>query len=214
MQTRLKPLRNLIRLGLTFTLIFPVEILSGQTQPMPMSLNIVVVDGEGAVNTIRQRASREPQVRVEDENHKPVAGVAIVFTLPTEGATGEFGGGSKNLTVLTDPQGLAKAQGLKMNQVGGKLPIHVTASFRSLAARATITQTIQVPPGAKVSSGGSGKGHGKLIAILAVIGAAGAGGAVYATQRSKSGSTATPPPSGGSTPIGITPGTGSIAPPH
>jgi hypothetical protein len=106
---------------------------------------------------------------------------------------------------------LAKAAGLKLNQVGGKLPIHITASYRSLSARTTITQMVQVPPGAKVST--SSGGHGKMIAILAAIGAAGAGGAVYATQRSKSGGSSTPPPTG-PTPIGITPGTGAIAPPH
>ena len=61
-----------------------------------------------AINNIRQRVSREPVVQVEDENHKPVAGAVVVFTLPTEGATGEFGNGSKNLTVTTDAQGRDK----------------------------------------------------------------------------------------------------------
>jgi hypothetical protein len=109
---------------------------------------------------------------------------------------------------------LAKAQGLKLNQVGGKLPIHVTASFRGLQSRTTITQFVEVPPGAKVSTS-TGGGHGKVIAILAVIGAGAAGGVVYATQRNKSTSSPGGPvtPSG-PTPIGITPGTGTIAPPH
>ena len=181
---------------------------------MPTALNLVVVEGEGASTNIRQRVTPEPMVRVEDEAHKPVSGAAVVFTLPTEGATGEFGNGSKNLTVMTDAEGQAKAVGLKVNQVGGKLPIHVTASYRSLSARTTIMQYIVVPPGAKVSTGGGG-GHGKMIAILAVIGAAAAGGAVYATQsKSSSGSGTTPPPVTGPTPIGITAGTGTIAPPH
>jgi len=138
-------------------------------------------------------------------------GAVVVFTLPTEGATGEFGNGSKTLTVMSDSQGLAKAQGLKVNQGGGKLPIHVTASFRSLTARTTLTQFVEVPPGTKVSTrhGGSGK----VIAILAVIGAAAAGGAVYATQRSKSGTVVNPPPAGPAA-IGITAGNGTIAPPH
>jgi len=211
MRICLKPIRNLLHFLLAFALILPAELLPGQTQPMPTELNLVVVEGEGSIINVRQRVSRDPVVRVEDENHKPIVGAVVVFTLPTEGATGEFGNGSKTLTVMSDSQGLAKAQGLKVNQGGGKLPIHVTASFRSLTARTTLTQFVEVPPGTKVSTrhGGSGK----VIAILAVIGAAAAGGAVYATQRSKSGTVVNPPPAGPAA-IGITAGNGTIAPPH
>ena len=37
-------------------------------------LNLVVVEGEGQINNIKQRSAREPVVQVQDENHKPVAG--------------------------------------------------------------------------------------------------------------------------------------------
>src|SRR5689334_10715340 len=86
-----------------------------QAQSLPTELNIVVVEGEGATNNVRQRVARDPLVRVEDENHKPVAGAAVVFTLPTEGATGEFANGAKSVTVVTDRSGMAAAQGLKLN---------------------------------------------------------------------------------------------------
>src|SRR5579863_5849082 len=56
-------------------------------------LSIVILEGEGAINNIKQRTAREPIVRVEDENHKPVAGAAVVFTLPSQGAGGTFAGG-------------------------------------------------------------------------------------------------------------------------
>jgi len=179
-----------------------------QAQTLPTELNIVVVEGEGATNNVRQRVARSPLVRVEDENHKPVAGAAVVFTLPTEGATGEFGNGAKTLTVLTDRDGTAAAQGLKMNPVAGKIPIHVNASYRGLTARASITQFSVLAPGAKPSSASSG-GHGALIGVLVAIGAAAAGGGVYLATRSKQSST-TPTPPAGPTPIGITPGTGTI----
>lgn len=55
---------------------------SAQVAPM---LNLVVLEGEGATNNIRQRTAREPIVQVEDENHKPVAGAIVVFTLPSNG---------------------------------------------------------------------------------------------------------------------------------
>jgi hypothetical protein len=180
-----------------------------QAQSLPTELNIVVVEGEGATNNVRQRVVRNPLVRVEDENHKPVAGAAVVFTLPTEGATGEFTNGVKTLTVLTDRDGLAAAQGLKMNPIAGKIPIHINASYRSLTARATMTQYSVLPPGAKPASADSG-GHGVLIGVLVAIGAAAAGGGVYLATRQKT-PTAIPTPPAGPTPIGITPGTGSIS---
>ena len=180
-----------------------------QAQTFPTELNLVIVEGEGATNNVRQRVARDPVVRVEDENHKPVAGAAVVFTLPTEGATGEFGNGAKTLTVLTDAVGLAAAQGLKMNPVAGKIPIHINASYRSLTARASITQFSVLPPGAKPSSAKSG-GHGALIGVLVAVGAAAAGGGIYLATRSTQtpGAIPTPP---AATPIGITPGTGSIS---
>jgi hypothetical protein len=180
-----------------------------QAQTLPTELNIVVVEGEGATNNVRQRVARSPLVKVEDENHKPVAGAAVVFTLPTEGATGEFGNGAKTLTVLTDRDGTAAAQGFKLNPVAGKIPIHVNASYRNLSARVIITQFSVLPPGAKPAST-SGGGHGALIGVLVAVGAAAAGGGIYLATRSKSTPSAIPTPPAGPTPIGITPGTGTI----
>ena len=182
-----------------------VRWLQSQTPP-PREMNLVVVEGEGQSNNIGQHASRPPLVRVEDENHKPIVGAAVIFTLPTEGATGDFGNGSKTFTGMTDSQGQAAGKGLKFNQLPGKLPIYVNASYRGLTAKATITEYVVAPPGAKVGGGG---GHGKIILVLAIIGAAAAGGAYYATHRGSSAATTTTvvaPP----TPIGITPGTGTI----
>jgi hypothetical protein len=181
-----------------------------QAQGLPTELNIVVVEGDGATNNVRQRVARDPLIRVEDENHKPVAGAAVVFTLPTEGATGEFGNGSKTLTILTDRSGTAAAQGLKTNQVAGKIPIHIIASYRGLSARASITQYSVLPPGAKPSST-SGGHHGALIGVLVALGAAAAGGGAYLATRQKQTPTTIPTPPTGPTPIGITPGTGTIA---
>ena len=36
-------------------------------------IHIVIVEGDGAINNVRQRVAREPIVQVEDENRKPVA---------------------------------------------------------------------------------------------------------------------------------------------
>ena len=201
MTTYLEYWTKSLALGLSFLITLP----HAHAQTMPTEINIVVLEGEGATNNVRQRAARDPVVRVEDENHKPIVGAAVVFTLPTEGATGEFANGAKSLTIMTDNQGQATAQSLKMNPVAGKVPIHVNASYRGLTARTSITQFSVLPPGAKASS--SSGGHGGLITVLVVLGAAAAGGGAYFATRS-SNTVSTPQTT--VPPIGITAGTGTI----
>ena len=194
-------------LALLICILISFPALPAQT--LPTQLNIVVVEGEGATNNVRQRVARDPVIRVEDENHKPVAGAAVVFTLPTDGATGEFGNAAKTLMVMTDRDGIATATGLKMNQVAGKVPIHVNASYRNLSARTSIMQSSVLPPGAKPSNPNAKGGHGVLIGVLVAVGAA-AGVGIYLGTRQKQTTNTTPTPPAAPTPIGITPGAGTI----
>ena len=196
-----------VRLALVVILQFVTVRMHGQS--LPTQLYLVVVRGEGAINTVGQRANTEPVIRVEDEQQRPINGATVVFTLPTEGATGEFGKGAKTLTVVTDKQGQAAAQGLRVNPVAGKLQIHINASYRGLRARTNVTQFNQGSVAAKA-------GTGKIVAILAIAGAAAAGGAILALKKGSPAALAGPPvvSTPALTPIGITAGTGTIAPPH
>ena len=206
-----------ISIGLSYALLLQYAAPPALAQTTPASINIVVVEGEGAVDNYRQHVQHVPVIRVEDENRKPVADAAVVFTLPTEGATGVFGNGSKTFIVKTDANGTASAKTMRVNDVSGKLVIHVSASYRGLTAQSLINQTNEGVPGAKASSGGGG--GGKVLLILAIVGAAAGGGAYYALSRNKNtatsvstggGSTTVTPPAA----IGLTPGSGSIIGPH
>jgi hypothetical protein len=173
-------------------------------------LNLVIVEGEGAINNIRQRTAREPIVQVEDENHKPVAGAAVVFLLPEHGAGGTFADGSHSLTVTTNAQGRAGARGLHLNNVQGQFQIQVTATFNGLTATATITQSIAVGAAAGAAGGGTAVAAGlsaKAIVIIVVAAAAAAAGGAYAATHSGGGST--PAATGTS----ITAGSGTVGPP-
>jgi hypothetical protein len=128
--------------------------------------------------------------------------------LPTEGATGEFSNGGKNLIVMTDSSGVAVARGFKLNQVAGKILIHINASYRGLTASTTMTEFSVLRPG-QTEKTSSGSRHGTLIAILAIVGAAAAGGGAYFATHKNSASNPTTVTSGPA-PIGITPGTGTI----
>ncbi len=180
--------------------------VGAQEQPKPR-LNIVIVEGEGAINNIRQRTAREPIVQVEDENHKPVAGAAVVFLLPQSGASGVFPNGSNMLSVITDQQGRAVARGLRPNNVAGKYQIRVSASHQGMTANATITQTNVLGAAAAVAGVSV-----KLIIILAAAAGAAAVGAVAATRGGGTSATTggTPPPSA----IVISPGSPSVGSPR
>jgi hypothetical protein len=173
-------------------------------------LNLVVVEGEGQINNIRQRTAREPVVQVEDENHKPVAGAIVVFTTPSNGASGVFANGSHTLTVTTDEAGRAVARGLRPNAARGEFQIHVNVSSQGRTANKNINQTNAVLTAAGTVAAG-GAGHGKLIAILAAVGAAAAGGIVYATQQGGGSSPSTP---AAASPTTISAGSGTVGPPR
>lgn len=202
-----KALFKPIGIGLCWLIAVPC----GAQQQAPTRLDIVLIQGDGVTSNIRRRASTDPVVRVQNERGEPVSGATVVFTLPTEGATGNFAG-EKTTVVTTDDRGEAAPKTLKFNAVPGRVPIHVAASYRGLVARAIITQTTVVPPGEKAGSD-ERRGHGKLIAVLVALGAAAGGGAAYAMSQGKQQpqQQSTTPPASGPVPIGITPGTGTIA---
>jgi hypothetical protein len=211
MRGYLKFQKNWLPLGLSALLCFNLFAPPAVSQAPPKSLGIAVVDGEGTVNHVRQRLTRNPTVRVEDENSRPLMGAAVAFTLPVSGTSGEFSNGSKTQTVITGKDGLATAQGIRSNQIAGKFPIHINASYRGLTARVIVTQFNMAVPGAKTGGGG----NGKLVAILLIIGGAAAGGAVAATRKSGNSTVSSTTTTATVTqPISITPGTGTIGPPR
>ena len=167
----------------------------------PARINVIVVQGEGLTTNTRQRVARDPVVRIEDDDHRPVDGAVVVFALPVSGTSGEFFNGAKNLTVVTAKDGLATARGLRTNDVPGTLQIYVMASYQGLRARGLINEVVEAAPGAPVASPevhtAKSSGKWKWI-LLGVAAAGGAGAALYFTRHSSSNPTS---------PISITSGT-------
>lgn len=193
-----------VLMTLLIGLDFPVARAFAQDPPAPKKLQLVIIEGDGAVNNIRQRVAREPIVEVRDENNKPLAGAAVVFTLPGNGASGVFPNGSRVLTVVTDDTGRAVGRGLQPNNAAGKMQIRVNASMRGQTASTTITQTNTIAGVA------AGIATGKLIAIIAVVGGAAAAGAAVAVTRNGGGN-GTPT---GPTSTVINPGSPTVGPPR
>ena len=174
--------------------------LLANAQDTLAKLNIVVVEGEGSINNIRQRTAREPIVEVQDENHKPVAGAAVLFALPDSGASGSFAGGLHTITVLSDSQGRAVARGFRPNHVTGRFQIKVTATSQGRTAITAIAQSNAVGAAAAATVAGISV---KLITIIAISAAAAAGGIVAGVKATQGHSGTT-----------ITPGTGTVGAPH
>jgi hypothetical protein len=169
----------------------------GQNAPGQM-LQIVVVDGEGATNNVRSRANKEPVVRVEDQNHRPVAGAAVIFFLPSQGPGGTYMNGTSSLTTTSDDRGRAVARGAQFNPQPGPMQIRVAASHAGQTASAVINQTNVVGPvvsggSSSSSSGGGGLSTKAKVLIIVAIAAAGAAGAIVATRGGKSSGTASGP---------------------
>jgi hypothetical protein len=148
------------------------------------SLHVVVLEGEGAINNVRSPRAKEPVVRVENANNQGVAGAAVTFLAPATGAGAVFGQGGSSLTLTTDDRGEAVARGLHANRIAGTFQIRVSASRGGWTAAASINQT-NVDPGPHSSS--------RMIALLAILGGAAAGGAAIALHSGK-GKAATPAP--------------------
>jgi hypothetical protein len=186
--------------------IFAQSVLvRAQDPPAPGAgkIRIVIVEGEGAINNVRQRVAREPIIQVEDENRKPVAGAAVTFLLPNQGAGATFANGARSLTITTDAQGRAAARGLRPNNVNGQYEIRVNASHQGRTDTTVINQTNAIT--AAVATGISAK----LIAILAIAGGAVAAGAVAATRGGNNGGNAP-----GASPTVIVPGTPTVGGPQ
>jgi hypothetical protein len=137
-----------------------------------LGLRIIALEGEGAINNIRERTARAPVVRVLDAEERPVAGATVNFVLPEFGAGGSFPEGHTLLTTTTDQDGRAVARGLRPNNVAGRFQIRVSASSQGRSGIVTISQ-VNVAPAA-VRSGSKTK------YIIAALAAGGATGALFA----------------------------------
>lgn len=201
------PLRKTVSWITTILSCYPLvpSSVAQQGQP-PQPLSLIIVEGQGAIHNLRERQSRDAAViRIEDASQQPVVGAAVTFTLPSQGAGGDFLSGEKTLVVTTDAQGRAVARGMKPNTQPGKFEMRVTASHQGQTASASITQFNMA-----VQTSKSGGGGGKWVVILALIGGGAAAGVVLATQGSQSSTPGQPGPPA----LTITPGSGSVGPPQ
>lgn len=143
-------------------------------EPNPPKLNIVIIEGDGAINNVRQRVAREVIVQVNDENNRPIGGGLVAFLLPSSGPGGLFSNGTNVLNITTDAAGRATAQ-FTPNAVSGAFQVNVSASFQGQVSTAVIPQTNGLAAASGAAAGGAatgvGTGTGISAATVAIVAA-------------------------------------------
>ena len=178
--------------------------LAAQTVGPAPELKIVVLEGDGAINNIRERTAKDPVVRVENDDGQAIVGASVTFMLPDFGAGGFFPGGLTTLSTVTDREGRAAAHGLRPNNIAGQFQIRVNAAYRGKTVTAQVKQTNVAPVAARSS-------RNRIIAIAGIAAAGAVAGALFAVRGGGSGNNpASPGPAG----ITITPGSPVFGPPR
>jgi len=199
-------LGRLAVLGFCFSFGSVAQQTSSRPAAPPISAvpTIQIVEGDGAINSIRLHHGHDPVVRIVAADGQPIEGATVTFLLPSTGASGTFAGNEGlSLTVQTDQRGIAVGRGLRPNAVPGQFRIRVNTAWAGSPAAISLTQTNAEP---------LAHSHTKTIVIIVAIAAAGAAGAAVAASGHGSSNQSNPATtvSSGS----IISGTPTIGPPH
>ena len=136
------------------TLVAMVVVLAQLTVAQQSSdLKIVVLEGEGGVNIVRQKTAVVPLVEVRDRNDQPVAGAVVRFAISNGRASFS---GARTLTVTTNAAGRAAATGLTPTG-SGALQISASAAYQGQTTAIAIAQT-NVTTAAQAAAATSGSG--------------------------------------------------------
>ena len=104
------------------------------------TLNITILEGNGAVNSIPLLRSVPVIVEVRDSNDFPVEDAVVTFTLSAQGPGGNFVPGGKTFTTRSDARGQAIAQ--RITPAGaGKFQITVSATAGERTGEALVSQS-------------------------------------------------------------------------
>ena len=104
-------------------------------------IKIVIQEGQGAINNIKERRAKEPVVQVLHEDGEPVVGATVTFLLPDTGASGS------TLDRLYDRSALrqihfpmARTRGQRDRRVGRRpvAPNRSAHSYRNSRLRRTV----------------------------------------------------------------------------
>jgi hypothetical protein len=106
------------------------------------TVQLKVVEGEGAVHASGGRAVKPLIVEVTDETGHPVVGAAVSFHFPEQGPSGIFFNGLRTDVVISDTAGRATVRGFQLNHNAGSFQIRITAAKDQARAGIISTQYV------------------------------------------------------------------------
>jgi hypothetical protein len=155
-------------------------------------LNLLILEGDKAINSIPALQSTAVVVEVRNENDFPVEGAEVTFTLPADGSAGTFARGGLTYATRTDVSGQAAAPPL-VPKSAGRFEIAVTATLGNRKGEAKVSQTNSTKTQVAEVKASTGKPFYKRKLFWIATGAA-AAGIVLAVVLTSSSSTVTVTP--------------------
>ncbi len=110
------------------------------------SLQLRVLEGDGATITPGSRSNKGFSVQVIDGNGAPVSDAAVVFRLPDAPVTGAFADGSHSAVAYTDTAGNAHVSGIQWSSASGPVTVRVTATRGTAHAGTLIEENLTSAP--------------------------------------------------------------------
>ena len=116
-------------------------------------LHLRVVEGGGTESRTGSLSDKSVVVAVTDGKGSPVPGVAVLFRLPGEGATGAFTDGTRVTIAYSDMQGLATISNIQWGSTPGPVVLRITATKDTAHAGILVPETL--------TANGGGSKHAK-----------------------------------------------------
>jgi hypothetical protein len=182
-------------------------IVALATQPavaQDSALKLTVLEGQDASNNIQTRAATPATVEVRDAQHRAVPGARVRFTVPSLGPGGKFADEARTFDTWSDEKGRATMPALIPNQVEGRFSITVLAQMAGSEGTAVVTQHNRAfarPAGAQMYAAPSApavkSGRGRMLLVIAGVGAAVAAASILGVKGNsgRSGAAASTTPS-------------------
>ena len=121
-------------------------------------LHLRVVEGGGTEYRTGSLSDKSVVVAVTDGKGSPVPGVAVLFRLPGEGATGAFTDGTRVTIAYSDMQGLATISNIQWGSTPGPVVLRITATKDTAHAGVLVPEML--------TANGGGSKHAKRAAEI------------------------------------------------
>lgn len=125
-------------LSLVMTLALLTTGLPAQTSS---GIEVVVVEGDGATNSLAGNRLHPVTILVQDYAKQPIEGAMVSVILPANGVGGSFGNASTIETKRTSREGRVTFAGMHSRKLAGTFRSDVRASSGGLRGAAMFTQT-------------------------------------------------------------------------